>query len=95
MASIKRTEIKKVSYSTMEQQVIDLLSHGSIMTSKELVKQIYDGRDVPYYARASVTKCLSGLIEKLEYNKEAFMITKTKPGGPYPTQYKKTEVKSK
>lgn len=84
-----KTISKKINYSPMEQEVIDLLSHGSIMTSEELVKKLYVNRELPYYARESVTTCLRELIKKLKHNKEAFTITKTQPGGPYPTQYRK------
>lgn len=84
---------RKVNYSPMEQRVIDLLSHGTVMTSEELVKKLYADREVPYYARESVTTCLRALIKKLYHNKEDFTITKTQQGGPYPTSYRKAKVK--
>ena len=91
MGSTKRTAAisRKVKYSKMETRVLDLLSKGSSVTSEELVKKLYVVGEAPYYARESVTSLLRALIKKLAHNGEPFTITKTQPGGPYPTSYRK------
>jgi len=80
---------KKIKYSTMEIKLLGLLSKGAVISSDELVNKLYKVGEVPYYARESVTATLRTLMRKIEHNKEPFIITKTSPGGPYPTRYQK------
>lgn len=80
---------KPVKYSPQESKLLDLLAHGNITTSDELAEQLYDGEQAPYHARSSVTSILRTLIDKIDHNKEPFIISKTRPSGPHATQYQK------
>lgn len=81
-------DMRKLRYSPMERRLLKLLAKGKGLTSEDLVEGVYDG-DAPFAARHSVNSVMRSLIRKVEHNKEDFIITKTAPNGPYPTEFKK------
>lgn len=88
MGSMQRSKVK---YSPKEEQLIKLLpDKGVSISSAVLVEKLY-GINRPYYAEESVSKMMSELIKKVNYNKENFQINKTKPAGPYPIEYAKVD----
>jgi hypothetical protein len=76
-------------YSPLETKLLTLLSEEKVITSKKLTEDLYSGNDIPFHAQSSVTSILRALIRKVEHNGESFIITKTRPIGPYPVQYQK------
>ena len=81
---------RKIKYSIMEMKLIELLSKGEA-TASDLIKKIYRDGEAPYFARESITSILRALIKKLDHNNETFTISKTRPGGPYETKYKRVK----
>lgn len=85
------TQRSKVRYSPQEERLLLLLpDDGSLVSSAVLVNKLY-GANRPFSAESSVTSTMAGLIRKLDHNGDKYMITKTPPRGPYPTEYAKVK----
>ncbi len=76
-------EPKLVRYSPGEQRLFSLLS-GKEVSSEDLSKRFYRGREAPYHSRRIIVSLITSLEKKVAVNKEAFTIRKSPRSGPYP-----------
>jgi hypothetical protein len=75
-------------YSRSEQLLLDLLlKTDDKISTTELLKDYYKGRDKPIYARQALTGTLQCLRRKVDQNREPFVIKRTFQQGPHPIKF--------
>jgi hypothetical protein len=77
-----KPQLKANGYSPTEERVFKILAAaGSPMTSEQLLPKVYRGDDRPYHARIVVNSTVHRLAEKMDINREAYKIKRTKRKG--------------
>jgi len=85
---IRRRQHYRRRYSASEQAMLDMLPlDGSRITTADMAARVYRGQhDLPMDLQNNLTTKLRRLIQKVDHNREDFIIKKSKQLGPYPQE---------
>lgn len=77
-----------VKYSDRETRIFNLLVKAKgRMTTEQLIKGLYKGREAPFNARNSTMGAMRSLKRKMEANREPFQIMNTALSGPHSMEF--------
>lgn len=82
---LQNENIERVNYSPRELEIFELLpKNGSHINSSDIVKEYWKGKtNIPRHSRIVVMDGLRSLIDKVNDNKESFVVKKGPRRGPH------------
>lgn len=79
-----------MKYSPTEERVLKIIRavpRGSALSTPEIARRMYRGREEPYNARQVALFVMNNLRKKTKLNREKFRIEKSKRCGPAPIHF--------